>query len=80
MSEAPFERRVHNLIGLVLGKEVSPGEQIAMANEPAWDSIRHIELVMTLEQELGISFDPEDIPRLTSSCAIIAKVKALSAS
>lgn len=80
MSEASLERRVENIIGLVLGKAVSPGERLAMASEPAWDSMKHIELVMTLEQELGISFEPEDIPRLTSSYVIIAKVKELHAS
>lgn len=32
----------------------------------AWDSINHLNLVLALEQQCGVSFSPEEIPELTS--------------
>lgn len=32
----------------------------------SWDSINHLNLVMALEQEFGVEFDPEDIEQLLS--------------
>jgi acyl carrier protein len=32
----------------------------------AWDSLQHLNLVLALEQELGVQFTPEEIQQLTS--------------
>lgn len=77
MNRADSEKRVAEVVGLVLGRPVRPGEALDKAHEPLWDSMRHIELIMTLEQELGVSFAPEDIPALTSLALITAKVREL---
>ncbi len=37
---------------------------------------RHLNLVMALEQELGVSFSPDDIAKMTSVGAIIGAVEA----
>ena len=36
----------------------------------AWDSVRHLTLVMALEERFGISFEAEEIPELISVRAI----------
>ncbi len=36
----------------------------------AWDSVRHLSLVMALEERFDIMFDAEEIPALTSVGAI----------
>lgn len=36
----------------------------------AWDSVRHLNLVMALEERFGCTFDIEEIPELTSVRAI----------
>ena len=79
MEDREYERRVADVVGLVLGRTVTPGEALEKSGEPLWDSMRHIELIMTLEQELGVSFEPEDIPGLTSLALITAKVRELHA-
>jgi acyl carrier protein len=47
-----------------------PVEEITMDSSPdtveSWDSINHLNLVMALEQEFGVEFDPEDIEQLLS--------------
>jgi len=37
---------------------------------PAWDSLRHIELVMTVEGAFGVSFPPAEVTTMTSVGAI----------
>jgi acyl carrier protein len=32
----------------------------------SWDSLRHLNLVLTLEQEFGVQFTPEEIEELLS--------------
>ena len=32
---------------------------VARANDPAWDSLRHMNLVLALEEAFGIAFTPE---------------------
>ena len=32
----------------------------------AWDSLRHMSLILALEREFGIEFDEEEIPELSS--------------
>jgi acyl carrier protein len=33
---------------------------------PGWDSLKHLNLVIALESEFGVSFAPEEIPELLS--------------
>ncbi len=35
-----------------------------------WDSVRHLSLIMALEERFGVSFDAEQIPQLLSVRAI----------
>ena len=43
---------------------------------PAWDSMGHLNLILALEQKFGQSFDPEQIPQLTSVEAITSAIAA----
>ena len=42
----------------------------------AWDSIGHLNLILALEQKFGHTFDPEQIPQLTTIAAIAEAVSA----
>lgn len=42
------------------------GEDTTPANVEGWDSVRHVELVVALEERFGCMFDPEEVPELTS--------------
>jgi acyl carrier protein len=35
-------------------------------NTPSWDSLAHLRLILEIEQNLGIRFQSQDIPKLTS--------------
>jgi len=43
---------------------------------PAWDSMGHLNLVLALEQKFGVTFDPDQIPQLTSVQTIAEAVAA----
>lgn len=71
-----IENRVLNIMSLVFQKEIINGD-ISMQTEHLWDSLKHIELIITLEEEFDISFNPDEIPRLNSFNLIVSKIKEL---
>lgn len=48
----------------------TPIEQVTPQSNPDtisnWDSLRHLNMVLTLEQEFGVEFAPEEIEQLLS--------------
>ena len=50
----------------------------SMENTPGWDSIRHLQLVMALEQTFGVSFTPSQIARITNLPSIVSEVSKLN--
>lgn len=42
---------------------------------PSWDSLGHVNLMMSLEQTFDIQLDVEDFPKLTSVPAILEHLK-----
>lgn len=59
--------------------EISPEEvtpELSAESVESWDSFRHLQLMLALEGEYGIQFDPGQIPDLTSVAAIQAALAA----
>lgn len=50
--------------------DVTPG--LNTDSVESWDSFRHLQLMLALEGEYGVQFDPQQIPELTS----VAKIQA----
>jgi acyl carrier protein len=46
----------------------------AAADLPAWDSLAHVNLMMSLEQAFDIMLDVEEFPELMSVRAILARL------
>ncbi len=42
------------------------GDDTSPANVEGWDSVRHVELVVALEERFSCMFDPDEVPELTS--------------
>lgn len=57
-------------------------ESITMNSSPEtverWDSLKHMQLIMALEDEFGIQFPDEVIPELVSFAAICDAVRELA--
>ena len=65
------------LLSIILGEPVSARDNIAMGSHNAWDSIKHIEIIMAVEERFGVSFAAEDIPLLTSQALLADKLAEL---
>jgi acyl carrier protein len=69
------EVRVRRMVADVLNV---PQSQVSRDTSPetvdTWDSVQHLNLVLALEQEFGVSVPPEDIDKLRSVGDIIDRV------
>jgi acyl carrier protein len=52
-------------------------DNISQQNCENWDSLRHLNLIIELEEEFNISFEPEDIAEMKDIDAIVGKIKKL---
>ena len=58
------------IVAVVSGVLGLPAEEVAQGVSPdaveRWDSEKHVELVVALEDRFGCMFDAEEVPELTS--------------
>jgi len=60
-----MEDRVKEIMAKVFGVDVSQiTDAIAPGKLKAWDSIRHMKMILALEEEFGVEFEPEDIGQM----------------
>lgn len=66
MNAEILDRVLHMMADIfgVAADQMNP--QSSPDNVETWDSIKHLELVMALEQEFGVQFSPEEIEQLLS--------------
>lgn len=48
---------------------------LAMGATPGWDSLGHMTVVVSLEQEFGIAFPAYELPRLTTLGSIVRAIQ-----
>ena len=66
-----MNERVRHILGVVLEMpEPQIHEHLSAEETSNWDSIRHLNLVMALEEAFGVSFSSDELGRLTSYRAI----------
>ncbi len=57
-----------------------PAAQITLESSPAtlegWDSVQHLNLILALQEEFGLNFEPEDMEKMQSIGQVIAVVDA----
>jgi acyl carrier protein len=57
----------------------SVSDDDSMETIKSWDSLRHLNLVMAIEERFGITFDPDEIPELTSVWKISETIRGRTA-
>lgn len=77
---APVRERVRRIVSDVFAV---PVDQVTDESSPetieAWDSMAHLNLVLSLEQEFAITFDLNEIAELTSVPAIVERITSQTA-
>jgi acyl carrier protein len=67
------EERIREIMAVVFERSVAPGETMKFGTEP-WDSLRHVELIFSIEDEFAIRFDEPELAELTSLHALTEAV------
>jgi acyl carrier protein len=58
--------------------EIAPAQitsELGMETMENWDSFRHLQVILALEEEYGVRFDPQRIPELTSVSLLQEELK-----
>ncbi len=55
--------------------DVSVDKTCSQANCKTWDSMNHLNLIVELEMEFGVSFEPEEIARMVDFVEVLRLVE-----
>jgi acyl carrier protein len=72
--KASISKRVRELLAIVLRRPVAFDEEVDQAYEPRWDSLKHMELMLSLEEAFGVDFDPDDFALMTNVQACVEQI------
>ena len=67
MSSQPVPSSLRDILADVL--EIAPEQitpDLTIDKVENWDSFRHLQVILALEGEYGVQFDPQRVPELTS--------------
>ena len=74
-----MEERVKQVMAMVFGVEVKDiGANAAPGSIDAWDSMRHMNLVLALEEEFNVRFGEDQIEQLISLPLICLTLRELT--
>jgi acyl carrier protein len=62
--------QVHRLLSYVLRRPIGEQENPSRASEPDWDSLKHIELMLLLEDHFEVRFSEQDMSELEDALGI----------
>lgn len=66
MNKNEVSEKLANILSTIFEKTISVRDNFSMESSDDWTSLKHIELIVMLEEEFEISFEPEIISELTS--------------
>ncbi|MDC0606052.1 acyl carrier protein [Flavobacteriaceae bacterium] len=69
-----MEKKVLNIIKVTFELEEVQAD-ISQNNCIKWDSLNHLNLILEIESEFDISFDPEEIGNIKSASDILSLLK-----
>jgi acyl carrier protein len=76
MTRPDIESTVRGVLETALGRDIAPEENVVREQEAGWDSVKHIEVLFMIEEELGITFEPEEMAELDGLRAIVDRAAA----
>lgn len=71
MDRNQIEKTVLAVLGTVLKRPFSSDTDVRRGNCPEWDSLKHIEIMFTLEDELSLEFSEAELEALDSVTSIV---------
>ena len=74
MTTTEISTRIESVFGRVFGKRATFARDLSRASEPRWNSMKHMEFLLGLEQEFGIRFDGADATDMVGIPEVIERV------
>ena len=73
-----MKNKIKEIMAKVLKIDASSiTDDVQQKDIEAWDSLAHLNLILELESEFNVSFEPEDIKEITSLALIDHKLQSL---
>jgi|HigsolmetaAR203D_1030402.scaffolds.fasta_scaffold11586_2 acyl carrier protein len=70
-----ISRRVAEIMALVLGLDEAEAAQANRERIGSWDSIKHMELMLYLEEEFQVRFTPEQLASASDLAGIVRMIE-----
>ena len=74
-----IDAEIAEILSLTLGRSVTAAEDLKRADEPKWDSLKHLEIIFAVEGAYGVSFSPDEIAAVGGAADLKTKVLAADA-
>jgi acyl carrier protein len=74
VSTPEIAARIETVFTRVFGKRTPFASDLSRSAEPRWSSLKHMELLLGLEQEFGIRFDGADATDMTGIPEIVERI------
>ena len=78
MTRVEIQEAVAELLSISLERQVAQAESIARDSDPKWDSLKHVQLILMLEEHFGVQFSEEEMAALSSSDEIVQAIEEKS--
>jgi acyl carrier protein len=74
---SPTRSKLADIVAATLDVPVEEvGDTLSSETSESWDSIRHLTLILAVEDAFGVTFDERQIPELVSFPALLRAVEA----
>jgi acyl carrier protein len=78
MTRVEIQEAVAELLSISLERPVAQTESVTRDSDPKWDSLKHVQLILLLEEHFGVQFSEEEIGALCSSDEIVQAIEEKS--
>ncbi|MFZ3381262.1 MAG: acyl carrier protein [Candidatus Acidiferrales bacterium] len=75
MTRLEIQKVVTELLSIILGRQVAMTESVTRESDPKWDSLKHVELVLMLEEQFGVQFSEQEMAALCTADDIVRAVE-----
>jgi acyl carrier protein len=80
MTREDVDREVREVFATVLDRRIEPGTDVVRSEEPEWDSLKHVDLMFSVEERFDLQFPEEDLAKMSRLSQVVDEVmKSLEA-
>jgi acyl carrier protein len=77
MNNMETKRHLAEVFAVVFGRPIPV--EAGRKDVPEWDSLKHMQLVFAVEEQFGLQFSEEEIPRLDSMARFVEFIEQRNA-